>query len=44
MNWVVWKLGRYSKNPKMDENSQYKNFHVWMVLVPNSKIIHINFG
>jgi hypothetical protein len=31
---------RYSHNPKMDENGQYKIIHVWMILVPNSKIIH----
>jgi hypothetical protein len=32
---------RYIPDPKMDENGQYKIIHVWMNLVPNSKIIHI---
>jgi hypothetical protein len=31
----------YSKNPKMDENGQYKIVHTWMILGSNSKIIHI---
>jgi hypothetical protein len=40
---LMTKMCRYSQNQKMDENRQYKIIHVWMILGPNSKIIHINY-